>query len=71
MNQHLDLMAAQSMAREREHDLRSTLRTREAISRRVRADAVHAPDAAPGPAVGHHWLHDLLVRVHLAHAPIH
>lgn len=69
MSHPLDIMVARSMAHEREHDLRSALRTREAISRRVRTEASE-------PAVGladarHHWLHDLLVRVHLAHAPIH
>lgn len=65
MYQHIDLMAAQSMAREREHDLQVTLRQRQAAARRAPVGA------GPEPAVGHHWLHNLLVRVHLAHAPLH
>lgn len=69
MSHPLDLMVARSMAHEREHDLRSALRTREAISRRVRAESA-TPDVEPADT-GHHWLHDLLVRVHLAHAPVH
>ena len=32
------------------------------------ASARHAPPAVDEE---HHWFHDLLVRVHLAHAPIH
>lgn len=67
MYQHIDLLAAQSMAREREHDLQQTLRQRQhrGTARPVAADAV------PEPAHGHHWVHDLLVRVHLVHATPH
>lgn len=65
MYQHIDLMAAQSMAREREHELQATLREREAAARRSPA----APVRTESPL--HHWLHEMLVRAHLVHAPIH
>ncbi|GGK57168.1 hypothetical protein [Ornithinimicrobium pekingense] len=68
MYQHLDLMAAQSMAREREHGLRAAQRHQDPLLRQQEASARHAPPAVDEE---HHWFHDLLVRVHLAHAPIH
>ncbi|MFB9730919.1 hypothetical protein [Ornithinimicrobium kibberense] len=64
MYQHIDLMAAQSMARERERLTQADLRHREASRRR--APAATMPTFAPRSR----W-HDLLVRVHLAHAPTH
>lgn len=65
MYQPIDLMAARSMARERERDLQTTLRQRQVAARRAPVTA------SPVPVAPHHWVHDLLVRVHLAHAPIH
>lgn len=65
MYQHIDLMAAQSMAHERERDLQATLRQRQEAARR-------APlRTEPQGSSRHHWWHDLLVRTHLAHAPTH
>lgn len=65
MYQHIDLMAAQSMAREREQDLQATLRQRQGIAQRSTSSL------EPQPSARHHRVHDLLVRVHLAHVPIH
>lgn len=67
MHQHLDLMAARSMAQERERDLQTTLRRRDPALRAQEAAARRTPAVAVDE---HHWLHDLLVRVHLAHAPL-
>lgn len=64
MNQHLDLLAAQSVARQRERDLQTTLRRREHAERRSGADLT------PPPATRPHLVHDLLVRLHLVHAPV-
>jgi hypothetical protein len=68
MNQNLDIMAAQSMAHERERATRMTVRHSDQALRAQEAAARRAPAV---PDDGHHWLHDLLVRTHLAHAPIH
>ncbi|MGC5583422.1 hypothetical protein ACQE98_16885 [Ornithinimicrobium sp. W1679] len=62
MNQYIDLMAAHSMAKERERLTEADLRHREASRRRTPAATM--PELAPRS-----WWHDLLVRVHLAHAP--
>jgi hypothetical protein len=65
MYQHLDMMAAQSTARERERQLQVTLRQRQGVAQR--ASALGEP-----PAAGwHEWLHDMLVRAHLTHATPH
>ncbi|GGK71561.1 hypothetical protein [Ornithinimicrobium pekingense] len=64
MNQHLDMLAARSMAHERERDLQQQLRQRR----------TPAQEAGPAPAAAHQWwswVHEQLVRVHLAHAPTH
>lgn len=62
MNQYIDLMAASSMALERERRTQADLRHREASQ--GRAPAVTTMELAPRS-----WWHDLLVRVHLAQAP--
>lgn len=64
MHQHLDLLAAQSIAHERERELQHGLRQREADRRRPLLER-------PAVADGHHWLHDALVHVHLLHTPSH
>jgi hypothetical protein len=68
MNQNLDIMAARSLAHERERATRTNVRGHDAALRAQEGAARRAPSV---PDDGHHWLHDLLVRVHLAHAPIH
>ena len=64
MNHLLDLMTAQSIAHERERELRQTLRHRELADRRPADVAPVTVAARP------HRVHDLLVRLHLAHAPV-
>jgi len=63
----LDYLAAQSVARVREHDLQTALRRRHPERR-----ASHAVTAAIVPAVAHrrrqHWLHGALAHLHLVHA---
>ncbi|MFK5634430.1 MULTISPECIES: hypothetical protein [unclassified Ornithinimicrobium] len=61
MYQHLDLLAAQSMAHERERELQKDLRQRQ-------AEALRPPPAA---VAWHDWLHDALARLHVGHAPSH
>ncbi|WP_134774108.1 hypothetical protein [Ornithinimicrobium flavum] len=57
----LDHLAARSVARERERDLQVTLRQRE--TRR-------GPDPGSSqPEPESHWLRDMLVHLHLVHAP--
>lgn len=62
MYQHIDLMAAQSMAHERERELQKSLRQRGS------ADGAR-PAHRPGDSASHGWLHDMLVRAHVLHAP--
>lgn len=61
MYQHIDLMAAHSMAHERERELQKTLRQR-------RPSTATRPAHRPA-ATSHSWLHDILVRAHVLHAP--
>lgn len=61
MTQHLDYLAAHSVAREREHDLQRDLRHREAVAAR--------PQTPTAGAESHHWFHDALVHLHIVHAP--
>lgn len=68
MYQHIDLMAAQSMAREREQGVTADLRRRDPQLRAQEWAARRTPARSEHE---HHWLHDLLVRAHLVHAPIH
>lgn len=65
MNQHIDHLAARSMAQERERDLQL----------RIRQDQA---EAARGTVVTHRphrgllsTLHGILVRAHVLHAPTH
>jgi hypothetical protein len=63
MYQHLDLLAAQSVAHERERVLHLALRQREQERRVAGVD--------PVASSGQHRWHDALVRLHLLHAPSH
>lgn len=65
MYQHIDLMAAQSMAHERERTLQ-----RDLARRGSRPDQTHGHAVTSAELVRHGWLDQLLVRVHLrtAHA---
>jgi hypothetical protein len=62
MSQHIDLLAARSIAHERERDLQRSLRQRQESATR------HRP-VPPQPE--RHRLQDLLARLHLGHAPSH
>lgn len=62
MYQHIDLMTAQSMSRERERQTQADLRLRELTQRRT-------PASTTIELVPRSWWHGLLVRAHLAHAP--
>ena len=65
MYQHIDMMVAQSVARERERDLQVDLRQRQGIAQR-------GPAGRDPQATGwHEWLHELLVRAHVVHAMPH
>lgn len=64
MYQHLDHLAAQSIAHERERDLHKDLRQREIERRR-------APLERPVTPVANHWLRGALVRLHVLHAMSH
>ncbi|USQ75810.1 hypothetical protein [Ornithinimicrobium cryptoxanthini] len=59
----LDYLAAQSIAREREHNLQLSLR--QDAADRARPVAPTARAHTPS------WVHDALVHLHLAHATTH
>jgi hypothetical protein len=63
MSQHLDLLAAQSMARERERDLRVKLQQSQAHR--------DQPLVRPAASGRRSWLQDVLVRTHLRRAATH
>lgn len=63
MTEHLDYLAAQSIAHERERDLQRSLRQRESAAAR--------PQLPAEVTERHHWFHDALVHLHLLHAPTH
>ncbi|MCE0487259.1 hypothetical protein [Ornithinimicrobium sediminis] len=62
--QHLDLMAAQSMARERERQTQADLLHRESARRRT-------PNGVPVEPAPRSWWRDVLVRLRLVNAPLH
>lgn len=63
MFQHIDVLAAQSMAHERERDLQ-----RDLAQRGPRPGQGHGHVVTRRSAAWHAWLDDLLVRTHLRHA---
>lgn len=64
MHTHLDTLVAQSVAHERELDVRRALHHREIERLRPVAERRRAVRE-------HHRWHDALVRLHLRHAPSH